>query len=108
MQIDSKIDIEIPALLEKFVFQMSGREIYSLIQAANASSNTSKDVPSKLCTGIHALAEHLGCCESTIYMLKREGVLDKAVISHIGKKIVFDVEKAREAAENFRKNKKAE
>lgn len=107
MEYTKNKDIDITGLLEKFVFQMSGREVYNLIQAAIISSTTSTSAQGMLCTGIHALAEQLGCCESTIYMLKREGVLDSAIKSQVGKKIVFDVEKARAAANQYQKERRA-
>lgn len=107
MEILNKKDIDISVLLEKFVFQMTGLEVYNLIQAALSSANNSSNAQAELCTGIHALAEQLGCCESTIYMLRREGVLDDAVKSQVGKKIVFDVEKARTAADRYQKNRRS-
>lgn len=52
-------------------------------------------------TGISALANEIGCSSSQVYILKRQGVLDTAIVSRIGRKIVFDVEKARELANDF-------
>jgi len=34
-------------------------------------------------------------CESQIHTLKKRGVFDDAIVSRIGKKIVFDIDKAR-------------
>ena len=57
------------------------------------------------------LAAYLGCCESTIYAIKKSGALDEAIISKIGHRIVFDAEKARELANEYqcqkRENKEA-
>ena len=63
--------------------------------------------------GVHALAVELGCSDSTIYALMRApreedgsseggGILKPAIISRIGRRIVFDVEKARELATQIR------
>jgi len=37
-----------------------------------------------------------------VYKLRREGVLDNAIISHIGKNIVFDAQKACSLAKEYR------
>jgi len=99
-------DIDISSLLDKFAFQLTGRDLCNLITVAIASTTISPEASVKLCNGIRALAQQLGCCESTIYMLKREGVLDEAIKSQVGKKIVFDVEKARVAADKFQKDRR--
>ena len=89
-------------LLNKPIWQMTGAELLTLLSATNKGVGTSsKEVTRVTCTGVHELAEHLKCCDSTIYMLKRNGILDDAIISRIGKKIVFDVNEAREAAAIF-------
>lgn len=55
------------------------------------------DMPGrKHCQGVDALSKELGCSPSKIYELKKMGILQGAEISHIGKPIIFDVEKARE------------
>ena len=56
--------------------------------------------------GISALADALACSPSQIATMRREGVLDGAIISHIGRNIVFDVAKARSAANAWKKEKK--
>ena len=59
--------------------------------------------------GVHALAVELGCSDSTVYSLMRtareedgssEGWRHSsyAIVSRIGRRIVFDVERARELA----------
>ena len=93
-------------LLDKLVWQMTGKELYQLVCYAlegNVTTGTTKGV---CVTGVHALAEYLDCCESTVYALKRNGVLDDAVISQIGRKIVFDGEKARELAVAYMKSRR--
>ena len=94
---------EIEHLLSLPIWQMTGREYVALHHYAAQHDGTeeSKGIIKK--TGVRQLASYLDCCESTLYSLKREGVLDKAVISRIGKNIVFDAEKARTLADEYKK-----
>ena len=99
--------IEINELLDRPIWQMTGREFCVLAQYANGGQAQAAPAGGrKLCTGVRALAEYLGCCEATIYILKKDGVLDAAIISQIGKRIVFDGEKARSLAEERQKLKR--
>lgn len=88
---------------------MSGEE-YVVLHAYAVKKTTEESGVVKTpirCTGVRALAQYLNCCESTIYTLKREGVLDDSILSSIGKNTVFDGEKARELAQAYRQTKKA-
>lgn len=51
--------------------------------------------------GIRELSRALTCSTSQISKLRKEGVLDAAVISHLGRRIVFDIDKAREDANKW-------
>lgn len=97
--------ININFLLEKPLWQMSGEEFCQLTRYANSCN---EEAPTKkervYARGVQELANQLGCCQSTIYSMKKEGVLDKAIVSRIGKKIIFDVEKAQELAINFKRD----
>ena len=109
-------NIDIQGLLEKPVWQMTGEEYCQLTHyALSLSQNTgSSQTPAgRKALGVHALAEELGCSESTIYALMRTlreedgsseggGVLKPAIVSRIGRRIVFDVDKARELATQSR------
>ena len=90
-------------LLNKPLWQLTGEEYVALhayaVKKANDETDTSK--MTTRCTGVRELAQHLNCCESTIYGMKREGVLDDAILSSIGKSTVFDGEKARELAQAY-------
>lgn len=55
--------------------------------------------------GLEELAGRLGCGRSKVSELKRLGVLDKAVISNVGRKAVFDVETAIKLVSEYRKDK---
>ena len=102
-------DIDVSILLETPIWQMTGAEFCALSHYANAQAYHTPVEPDTVVriTGVRALAEYLDCCESTVFMLRRNGVLDEAIISQIGKKIVFDGEKARELASAFQQEQRA-
>ena len=88
--------------MKKPLWQMTGEEYVALHAYAcsiNDDKQEARDV--KQCRGVHALAHHIECSDSQVFKLRREGVLDEAIISHIGKSIVFDGEKARELAQLY-------
>ena len=51
--------------------------------------------------GVHAVAEYCECSDSQIAKLLREGVLDSAIISRIGRSIVFNGDEARRCAHAY-------
>lgn len=95
--------IDVFSLLSKPLWQLSGEEYVALhsfaAKTAAAEDGTTKTIAR--CTGVRELAQYLDCCESTIYFLKREKILDDAILSSIGKRTVFDGEKARELAQAY-------
>ena len=107
-----KTNIDIQGLLEKPIWQMTGEEYCQLTHYAlslTPSAGSSQAPAGQKALGVHALAIELGCSESTIYALMRTpreedgsaiggGVLKDAIVSRIGRRIVFDVDKARELA----------
>lgn len=94
-------EIPIDELLGKMVVQLSCKEFCALARYATASVVPSVPVQPIQAVGIHALAEALGCSVSYLYALKAKGVLDDAIISHLGKKVVFDIDKARTLAISY-------
>ena len=96
-------------LMKKPVCMMSGEELVMLTKFAN-SMQTPNSPPDSFkrvqVIGIKDLATYLGCCESTIYAIKKAGALDRAIISKIGHRIVFDAEKARELANDYQCQKR--
>lgn len=58
--------------------------------------------------GIQALAAYIGCCPSTIYELKKNDVLRPAIVSQVGKKIVFNAPLARDLADAYKRRKRGE
>lgn len=98
---------DIKVLLEKPIWQMTGEEFCQLsIYAAEGSSSAVVVQERTRAVGIHDLGQAIGCCDSTVYSLKKLGVLDPAIISQIGKKIVFDIEKARNLAEEYQRDQR--
>ena len=113
----------IEGLLEKPVYMMTGEEYlelthYALANSPNAANRNSPNAANRptqtgqKALGVHALAVELGCSESTIYALMRApreedgsnvggGVLREAIVSRIGRRIVFDVDKARKLADEY-------
>ena len=106
----------IEGLLEKPVYMMTGEEYLELTHYALANSPRPTQAGQKA-LGVHALAVELGCSESTIYALMRApreedgsnvggGVLREAIVSRIGRRIVFDVDKARKLADEYQATRK--
>lgn len=94
-------------LLKKPIWQMTGEEFLSL-SGAGASTSVGTTMSVTLATGVAELATKLSCSASTIYMLRRHNVLDDAVVSNIGRRIIFDVEKARRLADQYQREHRAE
>lgn len=108
-------EININGLLEKPLWQMTGEEYCQLTQYALSLSTGTGTAPSTSghkALGVHALAVELGCSDSTIYALMRTtreedgsseggGIIKGAIISRIGRRIVFDVDTARKLAEYY-------
>jgi hypothetical protein len=110
----------IDGLLQKPLWQMTGEEYcqlthYALSLSPNAESSASP--PGQKALGVHALAIELGCSDSTVYALMRTprevddsadggGILQPAIISRIGRRIVFDVDIARKLADGYQSTRK--
>lgn len=92
-------------LMKKPVWQMSGEELCILAKYATGAQTIPTGMHSgkKIVIGIKELSAYLGCSESTIYSIKKMGILDPAIVSQIGRRIVFDAEKARELADDYQK-----
>ena len=96
----------IEGLLQKPLWQMTGEEYCQLTHyALSLSPNTgsSPAPPGQKALGVHALAVELGCSDSTVYALMR---LRPAVVSRIGRRIVFDVDTARRLADDYQSSRK--
>lgn len=87
---------KIENLLDKMLFQLSVEELRELILSI---VDERKDHPRRqrdYAYGMDDLAKRLHCSHTRIAVLKKEGVLEEAIISRVGRRIVFDVEKAME------------
>jgi len=114
--------IIIEDLLVKPVWQMTGEEYLELTQYALKSAGGNETVAERMgqkAMGVHALAVELGCSDSTVYSLMRTarqedgssdggGLLRDAIVSRIGRRIVFDVEKARTLADEYQRTSRDE
>ena len=110
----------IEGLLQKPLWQMTGEEYCQLTHyALSLSPNTgsSPAPPGQKALGVHTLAVELGCSDSTVYALMRTpreedgsseggGILRPAVVSRIGRRIVFDVDTARRLADDYQSSRK--
>ncbi len=101
---DMDISDDSNSLMKKFLWQMTGEEFVMLHHVAEGQQVKKGEQP-KLIYGVHDLSVFIGCSESTIFLLKKRGVFDDAIVSRIGKKIVFDADKAKEIAKEYLKRK---
>lgn len=88
-----EVKFDISGLMDKPIWQMSGNEFVKLAEFAFSKiSLPAAQEPQKpqFVYGIQALAEYLGCGNSKVHSLKKDGVLDAAIISTVGKKIIFN------------------
>lgn len=82
------------------------RPLYTLTigqfqQLLQESLRQKPDISGEQAIGLSALARALCCSTSQVSKLRKDGALDKAIISRIGRRIVFDVAKARVAANKW-------
>jgi len=91
---------DISALLKKPLWQMTGEEFVQLSNL-NSESNANQ-AKTQYAYGMRALGDALGCSLSTVFELKKCNVLNEAIVSFVGRRIVFDVEKARVLADKYK------
>jgi len=91
----------------KMLFELRVSDLVEII--SSALSDAAVDKPSVVheqACGMNDLAAKIGCSVSTVYKLRKEGVLDDAEVSHIGRNIYFDVSKARALADEYQKGRR--
>lgn len=105
---ESKFDIS--KLMDKPIWQMCGEEFVLLAEFAFSQNSlpARQEPQTQFIYGIQNLAAYIGCCASTIYDLKKRGVLDDAIKSRIGKRIVFDGPLARTLAQEYQQQQREE
>lgn len=94
-------------LLNKPLWQMTGEEYVALhAYACSINMDSRASVPVTHIKGVHAVAEFCACSDSQIAKLLREGVLDSAIVSRIGKSIVFDGDEVRRCANEYQEQQR--
>ena len=88
------------------LYSLSCREFIALARYIRDAAEENTNLSSEQAIGISALAAALNCSPSQISNMRRDGVLDMAIISRFGRNIVFDVKMAREAANRWYDDKK--
>lgn len=95
-------DINIEPLLEKPVWQMTGREFCALSRYANSWDNEENAHSEQvICEGVESLAQYLGCSPSKVYELKRNGILDASIIPSVGRRVRFNGNTAQALIKNY-------
>lgn len=95
----------IEELRTKLVVQMTEEDLMQIVSMGGLSASGTE--PVKYAYGMRALGDAIGCSLSTVYDLKKNGVLNDAVVSFVGRKIAFDVEKARALADRYKSEQRA-
>lgn len=102
---ESQDNFNINDLLGRPLWQLSCQEYlvlmrYFLSHGVNGNNSTSV-LPQRQAIGMSALAKALGCSVSLLYQIKHDIDFKPAVISHIGRRPVFDIEVARQLADDY-------
>ena len=100
------IENKMNELLARPMWQMTGEEYcelmrYALTGERGISAAPQSVSPRRQAIGVPALAKELGCSASTLYSIKHYADFGPALISRIGRKEVFGVEKARTIADDY-------
>lgn len=96
-------------ILKKSIIQMTGEEFCQLTRYANSGNESPSSLREKhYAYGVQELADNLGCCPTTIYAIKKAGMLDGAIVSRLGKRIIFDVDKAQQLAQEYQASRESE
>ena len=87
--------IEIKLLLDKPIWQLSGREFVALMKSTLLDAETGKkEEPRKrFVYGLDGICDLFGCSKSTAERIKQSGIID-AAITQVKRKIVVDAELA--------------
>ena len=88
-----KIDIKM--LLDKPIWQLSGREFAALMRSTLMEMETGKEEEPKkrFVFGLDGICDLFGCSKSTAERIKKSGIID-AAITQVKRKIVVDAELA--------------
>lgn len=91
----NKRNIEISTLLDKPIWQLSGREFAALMRSTLMEmENGREEEPKKrFVFGLDGICDLFGCSKSTAERIKKSGIID-AAITQVKRKIVVDAELA--------------
>lgn len=83
------------SLLDKPIWQMTGRELITLLRSyeEETEKDSGDESQRKTVYGLDGLCELFGCSKSTAMRIKKSGIIDDA-ISQVNRKIVVDAELA--------------
>ena len=88
--------IEIMPLLDKPIWQLSGREFAALMRSTLMEMETDKEEEPRtrrFVFGLDGICDLFGCSKSTAERIKKSGIID-AAITQVKRKIVVDAELA--------------
>ena len=93
--------IEIMPLLDKPIWQLSGREFVALMKSTlQDTENGKEEEPRKrFVFGLDGICDLFGCSKSTAERIKQSGIID-AAISQVKRKIVVDADLALQLFSN--------
>ena len=103
------INFDFEAYKDRLIVTLSCGEYCALSRYANAlvsDGGGTTPLAARQAVGIAALADALSCSPSQVAAMRRDGALDCAIISQVGRRIVFNIDQARSAANEWKKNKK--
>lgn len=94
---------------EKLLFQMTGKEFLFLQEQRNNPTTSQNEEPlfinKKYVYGILGIAKIFNCSKSTANRIKKEGIIEGAIIQN-GRKIIVDVELAMSLLEKHKLKKR--
>ena len=87
--------IDIRTLLDKPIWQLSGREFVALMKSTIQDTEKGKEEEPKkrFVFGLDGICDLFGCSKSTAERIKKSGIID-AAITQVKRKIVVDAELA--------------
>ena len=111
---ETHYNINIDDLLERPLWLLSGREYCALMRhvLSPESTPTNGSGATRQAIGMQHLAKALGCSASLLYGIRHEVDFGPGIVSHIGRREVFDVETIRALADGYmtrmRKDRRSE
>ena len=97
----NKRNIEISTLLDKPIWQLSGREFVALMKSTlqDTEKGREEEPRKRFVFGLDGICDLFGCSKSTAERIKQSGIID-AAISQVKRKIVVDADLALQLFSN--------